>query len=82
MWRITKAELTGLEELGFLCTFVHGNLIKLTVKVKGGRVLKFRVWDNVRLLEYSKQMRRLHVRSDVQKGIINVCGDILCNVSA
>lgn len=64
MWRITKAELTGLEELGFLCTFVHGNLIKLTVKVKGGRVLKFKVWIRTGvLLVWFPRMDRMREQS-------------------
>ena len=31
-----KADLTGLEEYGFLCTFLHGHVVNMPVKFEGG----------------------------------------------
>ena len=64
MWRIRKAKLTRVEELGFLCTFVHGNLIKLPAKVKGVRILKFKVWISTGvLLVWFRRMDRMRKQS-------------------
>lgn len=53
-----------MEELGFLCTFVHGNLIKLPVKVKGGKILKFKVWIRTGvLLVWFPRMVRMREQS-------------------
>lgn len=43
---------------------MHGNLIKLPVKVKGGRILKFKVWIRTGvLLVWFPRMDRMREQS-------------------